>query len=201
MGRDIRSIPFSEFEVRDIGTKLHLVGVVYSDLHSGEDLVLYLDSPPVSVEAYRVLEPSHEEWLGILRQSDLTETEVIAQARDGSLLKAVLRKTARQIDAKVAWRVYRRDNFRCRYCGTEDAPLTVDHAITWESGGPSIEDNLVSACKKCNNTRGTIPFDQWLEHPRYAASSANLTPNERFENLQLADRLHKIPRRLHRLSR
>ena len=83
--------------------------------------------------------------------------EAQTQAEDGTLTKAILRKTARQIEASVSWQVWRRDGCRCRYCGRDNVPLTVDHLVRWEEGGPSTEENLVSSCKKCNQSQGDQP--------------------------------------------
>ncbi|WP_212636678.1 HNH endonuclease, partial [Salmonella enterica] len=55
----------------------------------------------------------------------------------------ILRKNQRILDQKIAWEVYRRDKYKCRYCGIDNVPLTVDHIITWESGGATHADNLM----------------------------------------------------------
>lgn len=50
--------------------------------------------------------------------------------------------------------VHRRDGFRCQYCGEKASHLTLDHVIPKSRGGADIWDNLVSACKNCNNKKG-----------------------------------------------
>lgn len=49
--------------------------------------------------------------------------------------------------------VFKRDNFRCQYCGTE-RDLTLDHVIPRSKGGKSSWNNLVTACKRCNASKG-----------------------------------------------
>lgn len=49
--------------------------------------------------------------------------------------------------------VFKRDNFRCQYCGT-DRDLTLDHVIPRSKGGKSSWNNLVTACKRCNAGKG-----------------------------------------------
>jgi 5-methylcytosine-specific restriction endonuclease McrA len=50
--------------------------------------------------------------------------------------------------------ILRRDEFRCQYCGAKGPDLTIDHIIPKARGGTDTWDNLVSACKKCNNKKG-----------------------------------------------
>ena len=50
--------------------------------------------------------------------------------------------------------IFRRDNYRCQYCGEEHARLTVDHVIPRRSGGPPSWENLVAACPACNRRKG-----------------------------------------------
>lgn len=48
--------------------------------------------------------------------------------------------------------VIRRDNGKCVYCGSKDE-LTVDHIIPRSRGGENSWNNLVAACKRCNNVK------------------------------------------------
>lgn len=73
--------------------------------------------------------------------------------------------------------------------------------MCWESLGPSIPANLVSACKKCNSTRGDLPYADWLNHPHYQRVSKNLTPQQREANRALVTTLDKIPLRNGQRSR
>ncbi len=49
-----------------------------------------------------------------------------------------------------------RDGYRCQYCGKEFAPglLTLDHVIPVSQGGKTRWENVVAACKACNNKKG-----------------------------------------------
>lgn len=56
-----------------------------------------------------------------------------------------------------------RDRCRCQYCGakqtnshveSERVILTMDHVIPRSRGGASTWENLVAACKPCNNIKG-----------------------------------------------
>ena len=50
--------------------------------------------------------------------------------------------------------IFRRDEYRCQYCGDEHAHLTVDHIIPRRAGGPHTWENLVAACPACNRRKG-----------------------------------------------
>lgn len=45
--------------------------------------------------------------------------------------------------------VYKRDQYRCVYCGSEK-DLTLDHVLPKSRGGVNSWDNLVTCCRKCN---------------------------------------------------
>lgn len=66
--------------------------------------------------------------------------------------------------------VFKRDDHRCQYCGTKKGPLTLDHIIPKTRGGQDTWENLVTACMKCNNTKGSRTPDEanmpLLKRPR-----------------------------------
>lgn len=102
--------------------------------------------------------------------------------------KAILRKSQRQIDAVMSWRVFERDEYKCRYCG-QKKPLTIDHLDLWEDGGCTTDENLVAACKKCNKTRGRIKYKEWIESEVYAKISKSLSDDVRIKNIALIQRV------------
>ena len=55
-----------------------------------------------------------------------------------------------------------RDAYTCQYCG--DMPgrnhLTVDHVIPRSRGGSHDWDNLVTACTRCNQRKGSLTPDE-----------------------------------------
>ncbi len=50
--------------------------------------------------------------------------------------------------------IFRRDNYRCQYCGRANLPLTTDHIIPKSLGGKDTWENLVTACMECNTKKG-----------------------------------------------
>jgi 5-methylcytosine-specific restriction endonuclease McrA len=53
--------------------------------------------------------------------------------------------------------VFWRDNYNCQYCGNKFSygKLTMDHIIPKSKGGHKTWMNIVSACHKCNNKKGS----------------------------------------------
>lgn len=195
----------SDLDLHEIGNTIQLVGAIYS---SGQEKKYYLawfpdECPPDAFGLPELddLEMDNEDWKTFIRQTDLLEVKKSVQAEDGSIEKAIVRKSQRQIDAVVSWNVFRRDGYRCRYCGNDKVPLTVDHLILWEDGGPSIEENLVTACKKCNRARGNTPYVAWLASPQYLKNQHKLTEAVRDANQALVSTLVKIPITLKQRSR
>ena len=61
-------------------------------------------------------------------------------------------------------RIFRRDGFRCVYCGALFLPeeLTLDHVQPRIRRGDMSEGNLVSACRPCNTAKGAQPAWAYL---------------------------------------
>lgn len=138
------------------GNELEINGVV---LQNGEKGVIVFFPNTSILKLYDHIQPSHEDMKAILNQLDTLGVE--------DLQKVVLRKSQRQIDSEVSWKVFRRDGYRCCYCGRNDVSLTVDHIVLWEHMGASEELNLSSACRKCNKTRGSMLYPEWLKSSYY----------------------------------
>lgn len=199
----MRRIKLTELTLLDFGHGIQLAGAMYADPNDHLYLVPFPDEQINGHPDFlTTLEMTQDDWVQLLRQTDLLETQVLAQAPDKTIAKAIIRKSTRQIEQNVSWAVYHRDGYSCRYCGKGGGiPLTVDHLVTWESGGPSTMENLVSACRKCNKVRGELPYSEWLLHPHYLKVRENLTEEQRMANLMLSTTLDKIPRRVHQRSR
>ena len=59
--------------------------------------------------------------------------------------------------------IYYRDGCKCQYCGIPltIAEITRDHVIPESKGGPTTFDNLVLACQKCNQDKGSSMGKEW----------------------------------------
>jgi hypothetical protein len=59
------------------------------------------------------------------------------------------------IPARLRWRVFRRDGYRCVICAAEE-DLVADHIIAEISGGETTFDNLQTLCRTCNAKKGAL---------------------------------------------
>jgi 5-methylcytosine-specific restriction endonuclease McrA len=58
--------------------------------------------------------------------------------------------------------IYRRDHYRCRYCGVRVSMEngTVDHVLPRSRGGGNTNRNLVTCCHACNQRkRDQLPYE------------------------------------------
>jgi 5-methylcytosine-specific restriction endonuclease McrA len=88
------------------------------------------------------------------------------------------KKAARKGQPKGQWirtekrfAIYRRDHFRCCYCGADllGAPgpeITLDHVTARELGGCNDASNLVTCCKKCNSSKQDKTMRAFLKYLR-----------------------------------
>lgn len=61
--------------------------------------------------------------------------------------------------------VYARDGHRCAYCGVGNGPMGygvgVDHVLAQARGGTNSYRNGVTACTRCNSSKGDKPLASW----------------------------------------
>jgi 5-methylcytosine-specific restriction endonuclease McrA len=50
-------------------------------------------------------------------------------------------------------RVFIRDQYTCQYCGRQTREVTLDHVLPRYMGGEHSWDNVVTACKACNQQK------------------------------------------------
>lgn len=65
------------------------------------------------------------------------------------------------ISKKLRFDVFKRDEFRCVYCGatpSETVVLECDHVVPVSDGGATDIDNLVTACFTCNRGKSATPL-------------------------------------------
>jgi len=67
---------------------------------------------------------------------------------------------------KTQWWKQKCAEGKCYYCGLKVPPreLTMDHIVPIIRGGRSAKNNVVTACKECNNRKKhSLPFE-WDEY-------------------------------------
>lgn len=182
----MEAIKFEDIPLLSWGNEITIKGVIMEDTNERAHIVLLPMEKPS--KEFRILTPSAEEWY--ILQDQLDKCNV--QSQLDKLI--ILRKNQRILDQKIAWEVYRRDKYKCRYCGIDNVPLTVDHIITWESGGATHADNLMSSCRKCNKKRGNLEYGNWMRHSYYIEKSQFLSQQERDANDAITLKLASLPR-------
>lgn len=182
----------NDINLRRLGNTVAIAGVLLIDDQTKDSSLLLYPSRTEEIPEHDIQRLTLPEWEKVLRQLDLVETEVLEQAEDGKMAKKIVRKCQRAIEGHVSWAVYKRDNYTCRYCGKTGIPLSVDHVDLWEHGGASVELNLITACKKCNRTRGNMPYEEWLKSDEYGQCSINLSPEDKKVNRRVVDLLPKL---------
>jgi 5-methylcytosine-specific restriction endonuclease McrA len=68
------------------------------------------------------------------------------------------RRTMRDPDLRLKWRVLQKDAFKCRACGKgwPNVELNIDHVVPWSKGGDTEMENLQTLCSKCNLGKGNL---------------------------------------------
>lgn len=64
--------------------------------------------------------------------------------------------------AKIRARVFKRDDYTCRYCGARGGKLECDHIRPRCRGGSDHPNNLKTACFNCNRSKGTKTLKEWM---------------------------------------
>jgi 5-methylcytosine-specific restriction endonuclease McrA len=83
--------------------------------------------------------------------------------------------------------VLMRDRYTCQYCGKQEFKhMTIDHVIPKSQGGKSTWENLVCACRQCNNRKNNRP-------PREASMSLRAKPERPHFKYRLYIQLQEIP--------
>lgn len=92
--------------------------------------------------------------------------------------------------------VYRRDEYRCQYCGEEfhAKELTLDHVVPASKKGRKDWTNMVTACRKCNHRKANrtplaagMPL---LSEPRVPNWLPPVQANLRFDSLPESWRIY-----------
>lgn len=98
-----------------------------------------------------------------------TRAEVVALYNDSkseldpSVIKLLNRSCAHLRRTRIRFtrrRIMMRDNHRCVYCGST-RKLTIDHVLPRSRGGKNTYLNCVTACVKCNQSKGDKTPEEW----------------------------------------
>ena len=78
----------------------------------------------------------------------------------------VREKEKARVLRKTRWWKQKLANGLCEYCGGSfpKEELTMDHVVPLARGGKSAKNNLVCACKECNNKKKYLLPMEWDEY-------------------------------------
>ena len=78
--------------------------------------------------------------------------------------------------------IFLRDGYRCAYCGNifNRNELTLDHIVPSSKGGKKSWQNIITACKKCNNKKGNNTPEQAGMKLHYNAKKPSSIPHTSF---------------------
>lgn len=185
-----------DLDLHELGNQIQIAGI----LMQGNDKTLAVYFPKSDLVVPETVEMTEEDWKTLLLQMDTLEVKLFPHDPN---VRTVVRKSQRNIEQGISWNVFRRDSYVCRYCAADDVPLTVDHLVLWENMGQSLEDNLISACRKCNKTRGNTKFEDWIVSPYYQKVIANFPdPAQAHKyNMSIWEKAQKLPVRVSQRSR
>ena len=60
--------------------------------------------------------------------------------------------TKRQDVSVIKWKIFKRDNFTCQKCGSQEL-LELDHMIPFSKNGKDDESNYQTLCRPCNRKK------------------------------------------------
>ncbi|MDO8577798.1 MAG: HNH endonuclease [Dehalococcoidales bacterium] len=75
-------------------------------------------------------------------------------------LAIMVRRPHRKDRKMTRFEIFKRDRYKCQYCGKESKQLTLDHVMPRFRGGEHTWENVVSACVHCNRIKaGRTPHE------------------------------------------
>ena len=91
----------------------------------------------------------------------------------------------KNLSKKTRYEVFKRDNFRCQYCGrsSPEVILEVDHIVPVAEGGKNDMMNLITSCRDCNRGKGKVLLDDNAILKKQKAELEEL--NEKREQMEM----------------
>lgn len=90
--------------------------------------------------------------------------EEVAYIDGRGILKLKSVAAFRKVMFEIAYEMKGRN--RCCYCGktVESNRMTIDHMYPQDFGGPTITNNLLPCCQKCNSEKGNLTTGQYKKY-------------------------------------
>ncbi len=126
----------------------------------GHALVLNASFEPLQIVTWqRAIQLLFQGKVEVIEESDLEVHSVRVTIRVPAvlrLLEYIPLKRRKQIVRFSRANVFIRDQYRCQYCNETfmKSHLTLDHVMPVVQGGGKSWENIVTACKPCNQKKG-----------------------------------------------
>ena len=136
--------------------KLFEQGIKHPVLKSGISVILYCSNINGRVYNYKTQFFTFDEIKALVRRSGNRTGDFYL---DRDIWDAICRVERGKVSNKMRFSIYRRDGYRCRYCGRTGRNLEIDHIKPIAKGGKSTYDNLQTLCAYCNKEKGDTYFE------------------------------------------
>jgi 5-methylcytosine-specific restriction endonuclease McrA len=97
-------------------------------------------------------------------EEQLTNTRLRAQVRRARNRASLMGIPVNDFTIEDWRAVLAEHEHRCAYCGTGDAPLSIEHRTPLHRGGEHTRANIAPACEPCNLSKGTKTVEEWEQH-------------------------------------
>lgn len=96
-------------------------------------------------------------------QMESKEGERLAYVEKG-ILKIKRNTSLRRVMTEITYEI--KGKKKCCYCGNyvPEEEITIDHMYPQDFGGPTISDNMLPSCKKCNGEKGNLNTRQYKRY-------------------------------------
>jgi len=125
--------------------------------------VWYQENKELSAARSRAYQSTHKEQMREASRRYLQTPEGKAKNRRGvHVRKARVRAVSHTFTVRDWMAVLQQFNHRCAYCGAADVPLEQEHIVPLVQGGGYVVGNIVPVCARCNSSKHTASFAEWV---------------------------------------
>lgn len=173
--------PIDDERIVDLCHDSYLVGSVWATRKAGITYILPV-TPDQEINASDFTVFVLNDW----SHAEFVNAAMLERSRHyslrGKVTTNVVRRMKNNVEHKIVWKVFRRDNFTCQYCGDDESPMTFDHFIPESLGGATTIENGRTCCRVCNHHKGSLEPAEWLQSQALAKRKKYLLRLKRKHN-------------------
>lgn len=134
---------------------------------------LVLEQARANVKRGEIGDVDHEATDFLLGAEDGTTARILEAMRARGLITgnrlaapkryipSISNRPTTDVWAALRSAIFGRDDYTCQYCGARGVKLECDHVDPVANGGSHDPSNLVTACFKCNRSKGSKTLAEW----------------------------------------